>query len=159
MADNNTKEFFIKINGIKESVTNLESLESVLQKMESQVENINKNGGFSVVSKEANKNTKEAIDLAKAEQIAQGEVVSSYKDKQKALSTLGKEIKTMTVADGEAAKKQQEMIQQYNGLNDQLKRFDAAMGNHQRNVGDYRGALHRGWYIFYLWRSCFCGLD
>lgn len=140
MADNNTKEFFIKINGIKESVTNLESLESVLQKMESQVENINKNGGFSVVSKEANKNTKEAIDLAKAEQIAQGEVVSSYKDKQKALSTLGKEIKSMTVADGEAAKKQQEMIQQYNGLNDQLKRFDASMGNHQRNVGNYENA-------------------
>lgn len=140
MADNNTKEFFIKINGIKESVTNLESLESVLQKMESQVENINKNGGFSVVSKEANKNTKEAIDLAKAEQIAQGEVVSSYKEKQTAMRTLGKEIKSMTVADGEAAKKQQEMIQQYNGLNDQLKRFDASMGNHQRNVGNYENA-------------------
>lgn len=141
MADNLKKTFTIEIAGVKESVTNLESLEDILVKMEKQVETINKNGGFSVVSKEANKNTKEAIDLAKAEQIAQGEVVSSYKDKQKALSTLGKEIKSMTVADGEAAKKQQEMIQQYNGLNDQLKRFDASMGNHQRNVGDYRGAL------------------
>lgn len=141
MADNLKKTFTIEIAGVKESVTNLESLEDILVKMEKQVETINKNGGFSVVSKEANKNAKEAIDLAKAEQIAQGEVVSSYKDKQKALSTLGKEIKSMTVADGEAAKKQQEMIQQYNGLNDQLKRFDASMGNHQRNVGDYRGAL------------------
>lgn len=143
MADSNIKKrtFEIEIAGVKESVTNLESLEQVLDKMEKQVESINKNGGFSVVSKEANKNTKEAIDLAKAEQIAQGDVISSYKDKQAAMRTLGKEIKSMTVADDEATRKQQEMIQQYNGLNDQLKRFDAAMGNHQRNVGDYRGAL------------------
>lgn len=142
MADNIKKRTFeIEIAGVKESVTNLESLEKVLDKMEKQVENINSKGGFSVVSKEANKNTKEAIDLAKAEQIAQGDVISSYKEKQAAMRTLGKEIKTMTVADDEATRKQQEMIQQYNGLNDQLKRFDAAMGNHQRNVGDYRGAL------------------
>ena len=140
MADT-VKEFTIKINGIKESVTNLESLEEVLNKMETQVENINKNGGFSVVSKEANKNTKEAIDLAKAEEIAQGEVISSYKEKQKALSTLGKEIKSMTTADAEATKRQQELIGEYNELNQTLKRFDASMGNHQRNVGDYRGAL------------------
>ena len=142
MADNIKKRTFeIEILGVKESVTNLETLEQVLDKMEKQVDSINKNGGFTVVSKEANKNTKEAIDLAKAEEIAQGEVISSYKDKQAAMRTLGKEIKTMTVADSDAAKKQQEMIQQYNGLNDQLKRFDASMGNHQRNVGDYRGAL------------------
>ena len=141
MADNKTKEFFIKINGIKESVTNLESLESVLSTMEKQVENINKNGGFSVVSKEANKNTKEAIDLAKAEEIAQGEVISSYKEKQKALTTIGKEIKIMTAADEESIKRQQELIGEYNNLNSTLKSFDASMGNHQRNVGDYRNSI------------------
>ena len=121
------RTFTIEIAGVKESVTNLESLEDILSKMEKQVETINKNGGFSVVSKEMNKNTREAIDLAKAEEIAQGNVVSSYREKQKALTALGKEIKTMTAADDESAKKQQE--------------FDAAMGNHQRNVVDYRGAL------------------
>ena len=142
MADTIKKRTFeIEIAGVKESVANLESLENVLDKMEKQVDSINKNGGFSVVSKEMNKNTKEAIDLAKAEEIAQGEVISSYREKQKAMSALGREIKTMTVADDEAAKKQQEMIQQYNSLNSQLKKFDAEMGNHQRNVGDYRGAL------------------
>ena len=135
------KEFYISIGGIKESIQNLETLEGILDKMEKQVDSINKNGGFSVVSKEANKNTKEAIDLAKAEEIANNKVISSYKEKQTAMRTLGKEIKSMTVADNEAAKKQQEMINQYNGLNEQLKRFDASMGNHQRNVGDYRGAL------------------
>ena len=135
------RTFTIEIAGVKESVTNLESLEGILSKMEKQVETINKNGGFSVVSKEMNKNTREAIDLAKAEEIAQGNVVSSYREKQKALTALGKEIKTMTAADDESTKKQQELIGQYNQLNGQLKEFDAAMGNHQRNVGDYRGAL------------------
>jgi len=137
MADNLKKTFTIEILGVKESVTNLESLESILDKMEKQVETINKNGGFSVVSKEQNKNTKEAIDLAKAEEIAQGKTVSSYKEKQKAMSALGKEIKTMVAADDESVRKQQELINQYNGLNDQLKRFDASMGNHQRSVGNY----------------------
>lgn len=141
MADNLKKTFTIEIQGVKESVTNLESLESILDKMEKQVESINKNGGFSVISKEQNKNTKEAIDLAKAEEIAQGKTVSSYKEKQKAMSALGKEIKAMVASDDESIRKQQELINQYNGLNDQLKRFDASMGNHQRNVGDYRGAL------------------
>ena len=142
MADNIKKRTFeIEILGVKESVSNLETLEQVLDKMEKQVDSINKNGGFTVVSKEANKNTKEAIDLAKAEEIAQGEVISSYKEKQKALSTLGKEIKSMTTADAEATKRQQELIGEYNELNQTLKRFDASMGNHQRNVGDYRGAL------------------
>ena len=84
------RTFTIEIAGVKESVTNLESLEGILSKMEKQVETINKNGGFSVVSKEMNKNTREAIDLAKAEEIAQGGVVSSYREKQKALTALGK---------------------------------------------------------------------
>ena len=136
-----TKEFYIKIGGIKESVENIQTLESVLDKVEKQVENINKNGGFTVVSKEANKNTKEAIDLAKAQKIANDEVASSYRDKQKALTALGKEIKTMVAEDEQSIQKQGELIGQYNELNTKLKNFDAAMGNHQRNVGDYRGAL------------------
>jgi archaellum component FlaC len=142
MADNIKKRTFeIEITGVKESVTSLTTLEKVLERMEKTVESINSKGGFSIVSKEANKNTKEAIDLAKAEEIAQGKVISSYKDKQTAMRALGKEIKNMTVADGEAAKKQQEMISQYNDLNNQLKSFDASMGNHQRNVGNYSSAL------------------
>ena len=142
MADNIKKRTFeIEITGVKESVTSLSTLEKVLERMEKTVESINSKGGFSIVSKEANKNTKEAIDLAKAEEIAQGKVISSYKDKQTAMRALGKEIKSMTAADNEAVKKQKEMISQYNDLNNQLKSFDASMGNHQRNVGNYSSAL------------------
>lgn len=138
MAD---RVFSIEIQGVKESVKDLQSLEEVLSKMEKEVETIKKAGGFQVITKEANKATKEAIDLAKAEEIANGEVISSYKEKQKALSTLGKEIKSMKVTDEEVEQQQKALIGQYNELNGQLKAFDAQMGNHQRNVGDYRGAL------------------
>lgn len=138
MAD---RVFSIEIQGVKESVKDLQSLEEVLSKMEKEVETIKKAGGFQVITKEANKATKEAIDLAKAEEIANGEVISSYKEKQKALSALGKEIKSMKVTDEEVEQQQKALIGQYNELNGQLKAFDAQMGNHQRNVGDYRGAL------------------
>lgn len=137
MADNLKKTFTIEIAGVKESVTNLETLEGVLDKMEKQVESINKNGGFSVISKQAKQSSKEAVDIAKAEEVAQNKVATSYREKQKALTAIGKEIKTMVAADGESVKRQQELIGEYNQLNESLKRFDDSMGNHQRNVGDY----------------------
>ena len=137
MADNLKKTFTIEIAGVKESVTNLETLEGVLDKMEKQVESINKNGGFSVISKQAKQSSKEAVDIAKAEEVAQNKVATSYREKQRALTAIGKEIKTMVAADGESVKRQQELIGEYNQLNESLKRFDASMGNHQRNVGDY----------------------
>jgi hypothetical protein len=35
----------------------------------------------------------------------------------------------------------QKLQTQYNANNEQLKKFDATIGNHQRNVGNYKGAL------------------
>ena len=49
------KVFNIQIGGVKESITNLESLESVLASLESKVKNINDKGGFSVANKESAK--------------------------------------------------------------------------------------------------------
>lgn len=141
MADTNIKQFRIEIGGIKESLTNLETLEDVLKGVEKQVENINKNGGFSVGTKEQNKALKEQIDLEKANQTIQENSQKSYREKQKVLSALGKVIKSMNADTEEEAKRQKELIQQYQGINQELKDFDAVMGNHQRNVGDYKGAL------------------
>lgn len=170
------KEFNIKIGGIKESISNLESLEEALSSIERKTENINKNGGFSVASKEGNKAMdelakltqkitqydeeyaraveaskgvlkdknkaiKDEIDLEKANITVQENVSKTYYDKQKLLSALGKQIKSMTTDTEDQKRKQDELIQQYNTLNQELKEFDATMGNHQRNVGDYRGAL------------------
>lgn len=135
------RKFSISIGGINESVQNLTSLEEVLDKVERKVENINRSGGFQVVSKESNKALKEQIELEKANQTVQEGTTNSYREKQKLLSALGKIIKSMNTSTKEEVDRQKELISKYSELNSELKQFDAAMGNHQRNVGDYRGAI------------------
>lgn len=166
------KVFNIQIGGVKESITNLESLESVLASLESKVKNINDKGGFSVANKESakamdelgkltqkitqydeeyqraveaskgvlkNKNNevKQAIELEKASLVIEENAKSTYNEKQQLLSALGKTIKSMSTDTEENKQKQQELIAQYAELNKELKDFDASLGNHQRNVGDY----------------------
>ena len=58
------KVFTIKIDGIKESISNLSTLEEALSSIEKKVNTVNSNGGFTVASKESSK----AMDeLAKQE--------------------------------------------------------------------------------------------
>ena len=166
------KVFNIQIGGVKESITNLESLESVLASLESKVKNINDKGGFSVANKESakamdelgkltqkitqydeeyqraveaskgvlkdkNNEVKQAIELEKANLVIEENAKSTYVEKQQLLSALGKTIKSMSTDTEENKQKQQELIAQYAELNQELKDFDASLGNHQRNVGDY----------------------
>ena len=166
------KVFNIQIGGVKESITNLESLESVLASLESKVKNINDKGGFSVANKESakamdelgkltqkitqydeeyqraveaskgvlkdkNNEVKQAIELEKASLVIEENAKSTYVEKQQLLSALGKTIKSMSTDTEENKQKQQELIAQYSALNQELKDFDASLGNHQRNVGDY----------------------
>lgn len=166
------KVFNIQIGGVKESITNLESLESVLASLESKVKNINDKGGFSVANKESakamdelgkltqkitqydeeyqraveaskgvlkdkNQEVKQAIELEKANLVIEENAKSTYVEKQQLLSALGKTIKSMSTDTEENKQKQQELIAQYAELNQELKDFDASLGNHQRNVGDY----------------------
>ena len=166
------KVFNIQIGGVKESITNLESLESVLASLESKVKNINDKGGFSVANKESakamdelgkltqkitqydeeyqraveaskgvlkdkNNEVKQAIELEKANLVIEEGAKSTYNEKQQLLGALGKQIKSMSTDTEENKQKQQELIAQYAALNQELKDFDASLGNHQRNVGDY----------------------
>ena len=166
------KVFNIQIGGIKESITNLESLESVLASLESKVKEINDKGGFSVANKESakamdelgkltqkitqydeeyqraveaskgvlkdkNNEVKQAIELEKANLVIEEGAKSTYNEKQQLLGALGKQIKSMSTDTEENKQKQQELIAQYAALNQELKDFDASLGNHQRNVGDY----------------------
>lgn len=166
------KVFNIQIGGIKESITNLESLESALASIEKKTENINKNGGFSVVSKddmrnmdelakltqklelydeqyakavaaakkeisERNKEVKTAVDVENAYNTVQNKTANTYAEKQQRLQALGKIIRNTNAVTDEEIANQKELIRQYADLNQELKDYDAAMGNHYRNVGDY----------------------
>lgn len=93
------------------------------------------------VLKDKNQAVKESLELEKAIITTENNVRDSYYDKQKVLSALGKQIKMMNTTTDEEKAKQQELIKEYNALNDELKSVDAQMGNHQRNVGNYSSAL------------------
>ena len=166
------KEFYIKIGGIKESISNLSTLEEALSSIEKKVNTVNSNGGFTVTSKESskamdelgkltqkitqydkeyqmaveaskgvlkdkNQEVKQAIELEKANLVVQEGSKSTYAEKQQLLSALGKVIKNTNAETDEEIQKQNELKAQYAALNQELKDFDASLGNHQRNVGDY----------------------
>lgn len=65
----------------------------------------------------------------------------SYREAQQRLATLGAAIRNAENGFESQNADIRAQITEYNRLNDALKRFDAQMGNHQRNVGNYGGSL------------------
>ncbi|MCX3264819.1 tape measure protein [Pedobacter agri] len=65
----------------------------------------------------------------------------SYREAQQRLTTLGNSIRNAENGFESQNADIRAQITEYNRLNDALKRFDAQMGNHQRNVGNYGGSL------------------
>ena len=159
----NQKEYKIIIGGIKESIEGIGTLQDSLDRLGKKVEE--SGGHFQTASKgmdelaktnqkiaqyneeyqkalAANKAVladnakaiKSQLDLEKANLTVQANLQDTYAQKQQLLTALGKVIKN-TTGDTSALRSQ------YEQLNQELKDFDATMGNHQRNVGDYRGAL------------------
>lgn len=155
----NQKEYKIIINGIKESIDGIGTLQDSLDKLGKKVEE--SGGHFQTASKgmdelaktnqkiaeyneeyatalaankavlaDHNKEVKAKIDLEKAEITVQEGLTDTYAHKQQLLTALGKVIKN-TTGDTSTLK------EQYATLNQELKDFDAELGNHQRNVGDY----------------------
>lgn len=66
----------------------------------------------------------------------------SYREAQTRLRELGMEIRNTTGGLSGMGVVQQARIREYNELNSSLKRFDATLGNHQRNVGNYPTILN-----------------
>ena len=70
---------------------------------------------------------------------ATGETARTYDELVKQNKAISAELRRLPLNDTTGRLKQ--LQQQYKQNNQALKDFDAEMGNHQRNVGDYRGAL------------------
>ena len=155
----NQKEYKIIINGIKESIDGIGTLQDSLDKLgkkveesgsemkaaskgmdelaktEEKIKNYNEEYATALAANKAvladhNKEVKAKLDLEKAEITVQEGLTDTYAHKQQLLTALGKVIKN-TTGDTSALKAQ------YAQLNQELKDFDAELGNHQRNVGDY----------------------
>lgn len=72
---------------------------------------------------------------------AQTAATGSYNEAAARLKALGIEIKNTKDGFTSTSPELQAQIKEYNDLNNKLKAFDASMGNHQRNVGNYKSAL------------------
>lgn len=167
----NQKEYKIIINGITESIEGIGTLQDSLDrlgvKVEQQGSNIQKSSrsmdelakaeqkileyndeyqralqADKAVLADKNKAIKESLDLEKANMTVQEGAQGTYAEKQQLLSALGKVIKNTNAETEEEIQKQNELKAQYAALNQELKDFDASMGNHQRNVGDYGQATN-----------------
>lgn len=167
----NQKEYKIIINGITESIEGIGTLQDSLDrlgvKVEQQGSNIQKSSrsmdelakaeqkileyndeyqralqADKAVLADKNKAIKESLDLEKANITVQQGAQGTYAEKQQLLSALGKVIKNTNAETEEEIQKQNELKAQYSALNQELKDFDASLGNHQRNVGDYGQATN-----------------
>ncbi|MFC4213484.1 tape measure protein [Pedobacter lithocola] len=84
---------------------------------------------------------KQEVEAARAARKAAQEVAGSYNEAQKRLKELGTEIKGAENGFKKLTPELRAKVKEYNELNEALKKFDEKMGNHQRNVGNYRGAI------------------
>jgi len=86
---------------------------------------------------EYNQTTRDLTSL----QRATTETASTYNDLVDQNRAIAAELRNLPLDD--TTGRLEELQDQYKANNQRLKDFDATMGNHQRNVGDYEGAIKR----------------
>ena len=79
------------------------------------------------------------VQKAEKDQVTLNE--GSYKSIEAKMKELTQVYKTMAVVTDEDRQKQIALAVEINSLNDELKSLDAAIGNHQREVGNYKAAF------------------
>ena len=88
---------------------------------------------------------KAEIDALRLKQVQNRQQIvatnGSYREAQQRLTTLGNAIKNAEGGFSRMTPALRAQVAEYRKLNDQLKSFDKAMGNNQRNVGNYGSAL------------------
>lgn len=83
------------------------------------------------------------LRLANAQNRQQTTAASgSYREAQQQLTALGRSIRDVAGGFNSTNPAIQAQIRQYRTLNERLTAFDRQLGNHQRNVGNYRSALN-----------------
>ncbi len=138
-----TREYSIKIDGIEQSVKGVDSLgdsvKNTTKTFDDYVKVVEKAQRYAdawakLEETEYRKSIKNQYELKQAREIVAKGAGSTYAEQQRYLTALGKVIKN-TKGDVSG------LIDEYNKLNDSLKKVDAQMGNHQRNVGNYKSSL------------------
>lgn len=164
MADNIEKKVLVSIDvpldeakasmeslatNVKASVTELKNLKTAINNAkaaaaESNAEYVKEKANTQAARTEYQKKRTailEANQALKASKQAVEAANGSYTQAQQNLSALGKAIKNTENGFNSSNKAVKAQIAEYNKLNDQLKKFDSQMGNHQREVGHYEKAF------------------
>ncbi|AMR32387.1 hypothetical protein A0256_13625 [Mucilaginibacter sp. PAMC 26640] len=87
------------------------------------------------------KDRRDLVEATKAARVAERAAAGSYDEANQKLKDLGRSIKAAEGGFKSTSPAIQAQIKEYNSLNDSIKKFDASMGNHQRNVGNYKTAV------------------
>jgi tape measure domain-containing protein len=96
---------------------------------------------LSAAEKQNRKDRLALAEATKAARLAQVAANGSYDEANNRLKALGRSIKAAEGGFESTSPAIRAQISEYNKLNDALKKFDDDMGNHQRHVGGYKGAL------------------
>lgn len=68
-------------------------------------------------------------------------LISAYQKESKTLNDMRKQYKDLVLTQGEHAKGTKELLTNITALDTKLKKVDATVGQHQRNVGNYASSL------------------
>ena len=132
----------VNIPGVDESITSVKELRARISELKDSLVTLEAGTEeYNTVVKELQASTSKLNEVNAAAKQSADALPGSYNAINNQMKELIQEYKNMAIVTDEDRQKQEELGKQINELNDELKRQDAAIGNFQRNVGNYKEAF------------------
>lgn len=133
----------VKMPGLDDSITSVKELRAKINELKDSLVTLDSGTEeYTKTVQELTQYTSKLQDVQSAGKATVESLPGSYNELNNQMKDLLKQYKSMAVVTDEDKQKQKELGEQINSLNDQLKELDAAVGNHQREVGNYANVLH-----------------
>lgn len=133
----------VKMPGLDDSITSVKDLRAKINELKDSLVTLDSGTQeYSETVQELTQYTSKLQEVQSAGKQTVDSLPGSYNELNNQMKDLLKQYKSMSVVTDEDKKKQEELAAQINSMNDELKALDAAVGNHQREVGNYANALH-----------------
>lgn len=143
--------FQIEINGTQRAIFTSEELRRAIADVGKELKKATDTESIQKLEKElvdlkarqaeVNKETRESVKLRQQELTAVDKSTGAYAKQSKELVELSKRYKDLAAAGQESSEEAQRLIKRIVELDSKLKAIDGSVGQFQRNVGNYSGAL------------------
>lgn len=143
--------FQIEINGTQRAINTSEELRRAISDINRELKKANDPTAIKELEKElvdlkarqreVNAETREAIKERQREITAVDKASGTYSRLSKELNDARKRYKDLAAAEQESTQEARDLLRQITALDGKLKDIDASVGQFQRNVGNYPGAL------------------